>query len=221
MKSKKATRFAPTAWTCVIIIVAVSIVTAIALPILPVEYQGAVGSTVGSIVGTLLAFLGALFIWVRDQKSIQVRDNLATDKKLLRDSYVEISVLEALRNESTKDTEVRQRKRLAIINVTGYAALIGDQDLREECEFIANFVRDDEYLDFSMPRLNRPYIGQVWLQRLYALPEGASLHGVRPAQYDKIKEALEEIDEYVQMNIEAQEEWRQERDEEARNKARE
>lgn len=185
-------------------------IAAITMPRLNQDYQGAAGSTAGSIIGTLLAFLGALYLWHKEHQSIKARDDIAQDKNLIRESYVEMGILQALHHLDSKNPEIQQRRRLANINISGRASLISNEPLRAECEIISELIRDDEYLDYGLPGYNRVYIGQHWLKGLYTLPLGSSPASARPEQYEEIKSALDEMDKYIQLNIEAQIEYQEE-----------
>lgn len=210
MKHKTPKGFLPIVLICLVMILATIGIAAIIMPRLNQDYQGAAGSTAGSIIGTLLAFLGALYLWHKEHQSTKERDDIAQDKNLIRESYVEMGILQALHHLNSKNPEIQQKRRLANINISGHASLISNDSLRSECETIAELIRDDEYLDYGLPEYNRVYIGQHWLKRLYTLPQGSPPASVRPEQYEEIKNVLDELDEYIQMNIEAQIEYQEE-----------
>ncbi|MGZ2224315.1 hypothetical protein [Glutamicibacter nicotianae] len=219
-----------------ILLIAVAAATVFFTPILPQDFQSVVGSTVGSIVGTALAFLGAVWLWVKEQRKLaadeaereskllteeivrkrkdQIKQHQSRDKELLREAHATVGSLIAFNYHDTRldPASIALQKRLLQTKLTQTAALIHDDALRQECEFINDIAASDsdliQYL--SMDVSSRLYTAQGWYVRLISLPEHSPVSEARPPHYARLKKAVDEWYDYLDQQYQAQMEWEEE-----------
>lgn len=217
------------------VLIVIGIATIFFTPELPKDYQSVVGSTVGSIVGTALAFLGAVWLWAKEQRKLaadeasreqkliteeiertrneRIEQKQSRDKELLREAHAATGSLIAFSyNDQRLDTaSINLQKRLLGMKLSQNAALINDETLREECCFINELASEDSdlqhYLTDGSHRLS---IARDWYLRLITLEPGASAADARPISYPSLKKAMDEWHEYLEESFQAQMEWEEE-----------
>lgn len=223
-------------------LIVIGILTIFFTPELPKDYQSVVGSTVGSIVGTALAFLGAVWLWAKEQRKLaadeadrerkliaeneerkekdRIAQDQSRDKELLREAHAAIGSLIALnyRDQGLDTASINLQKRILEMKLSQNTALIHDETLREECSFISEIASDGSNLKYYLTDAsNLLYIARDWYLRLITLEPSAPVVAVRPISYPSLKEAMDELDEYREQSIQAQ----IEREEEERTKKKE
>lgn len=226
------------------LLVTVAITTVIFTPILPSEFQSVASSTVGSIVGTALAFLGAVWLWAKEQRKLaadeaerefklvteeierkrkeRIERKQSRDKELLREAHVAIGSLIAFNyNDQRLDTaSINLQKRLLEMKLSQNAALLHDETLREECHFINEIASEDSdlqhYLTDGPHRLS---IAHTWYLKLITLEPGASVVEARPTSYPSLKKAMDAWHEYLEEQFQARMEWEEEEEDRTKKKA--
>lgn len=210
MKEKMNRSFKPIVWLCVVIIMAVTGLTIISMPLVSTEYQSAVGSTAGSIIGTLLAFLGALYLWTKEQSQLRKREQEGRDRNLLRDLMANIGTLSALgtHHDEANSSFAHQEQYLASIRMDEAAAMIASPSLKADCQIIASFARPEGLLDALFDgHYQRLHIARQWLLDLFALNNWEDTTTVRPRRYKEIESVVEEVQEHYDTLTKDHEEW--------------
>ncbi len=194
--------------TCLIAAQVVILAGFIMLPSLGAVHQSFWSGLIGSFVGSVVAFVLAALLWrierhvlveerIQDRRDLRREEQYRGDKRALRDCLAALGNLRALNyhmvNEGEFDTA--RDEYLMDLKIKEAAALIGDDELREEAHFITRLVEDDGHLDYMIsPKFQRFYLANDWLVRLISLDLDASPTSARPKSYDSLIAGLEEYD---------------------------
>lgn len=217
------------------VLIVIGLATIVFTPELPKDYQSVVGSTVGSIVGTALAFLGAVWLWAKEQRKLaadeadreqkliteeiertrneRIEKKQSRDKELLREAHAAVGSLIAFSyNDQRLDTaSINLQKRLLEMKLSQNTALLHDETLREECCFINEIASEDSELQhYLTDGPHRLSIARTWYLRLITLEAGASVVEARPTSYPILKKEMDAWHEHREEIFQAQMEWEEE-----------
>lgn len=200
-------------YLCIVgLLIAITVVAYFAIPSLPAAHQSLTIAISGSVVGTALAFMGAVWLWVQEQRKLAADDARREDQVLLREAYAGVGSLMALDYHDTQldRAGIDLQKRLIKMKLDQNVALIHDGILRTECELINEIVLEPDLKHFIKGGGGGLYTARAWYLQLLSLDEDTSVTTARPHHYSDLKEGIDSWHEYHEEKWQAQMEWEEE-----------